>query len=349
MAGKGKSKAGGTSVSIQDVAREAGVAASTVSRALTQPGRITEKTRGKVIEAANRLGYTPNAAARNLRIGRSRSVMIVLPGPFNSGASQVIAEMLTAIDSELVLLGYSLLIANIDRRPEAERYVFELAFGGVTDGAIVFSSTVPEIEGRSLADAGIPIVSGLFDLSATGIPSVVTNDREASRQAIEYLVDLGHRDFLYVGGPLDNYHEIERHKGVGEALAGRDDATLTYHPGDFHFDSGAAAAEAFMKAGKRPTAVFCASDDMALAFVRRLADHGVKTPNEVSVVGFDGSSVTAYTVPSLSSVHQPTRLMAQKIVRTIIDMMEKRVSAPPITVIPSTLVIKESVAAPALK
>lgn len=346
MARRPKPGDGSVTVSIQDVAREAGVAASTVSRALTIPGRIAEKTRVKVIEAANRLGYTANAAARNLRVGSSKAVLIVLPGPFNAGASQVISQMLTVVDSELVPLGYSLLIANIDRRQQADRYILQLAFSGVTSGAIVFSSGVPEIDGRSLADSGIPIVSGLFDLSDKGIPSIVTNDRQASEETIAHLYELGHRDFLYVGGPRGNYHEVERHAGVRKALEGRPDCTLAYASGDFHFASGVAAAESYLAGDRSATAVYCASDDMALAFIRRLADSGIRTPDDVSVVGFDGSTVTAYTVPSLSSVLQPTGLMGRKVVQTIIDLMEKRGEVPPRTVIPSTLAIRESIAAP---
>lgn len=346
MARRPKPGDGNVSVSIQDVAREAGVAASTVSRALTIPGRIAEKTRVKVLEAANRLGYTANAAARNLRVGSSKAVLIVLPGPFNAGASQVIGQMLTVVDSELVQLGYSLLIANIDRRQEADRYILQLAFSGVTSGAIVFSSGMPEIDGRSLADSGIPIVSVLFDLSDKGIPSVVTNDRQASQEAIAHLIELGHRDFLYVGGPRGNYHEIERHAGVKQVLAGRTDCTLAYAMGDFHFASGVAAAESYLAGDRRATAVYCASDDMALAFIRRLVDEGLKVPDDVSVVGFDGSAVTAYTVPSLSSVTQPTNIMGRKVVQTIIDLMEKRGHVLPRTVIRSNLTIRESVAAP---
>lgn len=342
----GKQGNEGGNVSIRDVARAAGVATSTVSRALTVPGRVSEETRSRVLEAANRLGYTANAAARSLRLGKSRVVLIVLPGPLNSGASQVIAEMLTVIDTELVALGYSLLIANIDRQLRAENYVLDLAFSGVTDGAIIFSSTPPEIEGRSLAGSGVPLVSALFDLSDRGIPSVVTNDRQAARDTISHLIGLGHRDFLYVGGPKGNYHELERYAGVKEALAHRKDCTLSYSPGEFDFASGTAAAEAYLKSPRRPSAVFCCSDDMAIAFVRRLADSGIAVPDAVSVVGFDGASVGNYTVPSLSSVRQPTHLIARKVVQAIIGLMEHKGEVRPRTIVPSSLVIRESVAAP---
>ena len=334
-------------VSIQDVAREAGVAASTVSRALTIPGRIAKETREKVLEAANRLGYTANAAARNLRKGQSRVVLIVLPGPFNAGASQVIGEIITVIDKEFAAHDYSLVIANVDRQADSDRYMLELASSGRVDGAVIISSGIPEAGDRSLADSGIPVVSALFDCSAEGVPSIVTNDRQVSREVIEDLLARGHRHFLYLGGPRGNYVETERYKGVRAALSRRKDSTLSYINGDFHFASGTTAAETWLKQEQRPTAVFCCSDDMAIAFIRRVSEAGMHVPRDVSVVGFDGSSVGAFTVPSLSSVRQPTTLMGQQVVKAIIALMEKRGNVPPRTIVPSAIVVRESVGAPA--
>jgi DNA-binding LacI/PurR family transcriptional regulator len=349
MISRRKASTGNTSVSIQDVAREAGVAASTVSRALTIPGRIADKTREKVLEAANRLGYTANAAARNLRKGRSKVVLIVLPGPFNAGASQVIGEIITVIDKELAARDYSLRIANIDRQADSESYMLELAFSGQIDGAIVVSGGVPVVGGRSMADSGIPIVSVLFDYSEDGVPSITTNDRQISREVIESLLDRGHRSFLYVGGPRGNYVESERYKGVRSALSRRKDCTLSATNGDFHFDSGTNAANWWLAQEVRPTAVFCCSDDMAIAFVRRVTEAGIKVPRDVSVVGFDGASVGAFTVPSLSSVQQPTTQMGQEVVKAIISLLERRGEVLPRTVVPSALVLRESVAAPRAK
>src|SRR6185437_9401468 len=109
-------------------------ATSTVSRALTMPGRIAEKTRLKVLAAAAELGYKPNLAARNLRIGAAKTVMIVLPGALFLGASQVVSEVLLGIDTALVKEGYSLLIANLDRLAETEEHIMDIAFGGTIAG-----------------------------------------------------------------------------------------------------------------------------------------------------------------------------------------------------------------------
>jgi LacI family repressor for deo operon, udp, cdd, tsx, nupC, and nupG len=142
-----------------DVARLAGVAISTVSRALANPGRVNVKTRAKIDAAAKRLGYTPNAMARGLRVGKSNIILIILPGSL-PGASQIIPEVLQSINKSLIQSGYNLMIANLDRDETSERHILDLAFGGAVRGVIVLSSSkLPKVDGRSLANVGLPIVS----------------------------------------------------------------------------------------------------------------------------------------------------------------------------------------------
>ncbi|MBY2989139.1 LacI family DNA-binding transcriptional regulator, partial [Rhizobium leguminosarum] len=132
-----------------DVARLAGVAISTVSRALANPGRVNEKTRARINAAARQLGYTPNAMARGLRVGKSNIIMIILPGSLYYGASQVIPQVLQSINQSLIQGGYNLMIANLDRDEISERHILDLAFGGSVRGAIILSSKLPEVDGRS--------------------------------------------------------------------------------------------------------------------------------------------------------------------------------------------------------
>ena len=311
--------------SIADVAREAGVATSTVSRALTIPGRIAEPTRLKVEAAARKLGYTANQTARNLRVGVPRTIMIVLPEEIYIGASQTVSEVLRATAERLTERGFSLLIANVSREAPTDEHILAVAHGGTVSGVLLMATHPPEANGRSLADSGLPLVSLHFDLTAAGIPSVVSNDHDATFAATEELLKLGHRSFLYVRGRPGNYHDIERLRGVRDALgaAGRPKPALKLAQGDFNFSGGIAAANLYLglEVEQRPTAVICANDDMAIGFVKTALDNGVKIPEEVSVLGFDGASVDEFMTPSLSTIQQDTAELGQRAADMIIDIV----------------------------
>ncbi|WP_168879050.1 LacI family DNA-binding transcriptional regulator [Rhizobium sp. P28RR-XV] len=336
-----------------DVARLAGVAISTVSRALANPGRVNEKTRAKIDAAAKQLGYTPNAMARGLRVGKSNTIMIILPGSLYYGVSQVIPQVLQSINKALLQNGYNLMIANLGRDPESERHILNLAFGGTIRGAIILSSKLPEIDGRSLANAGLPIVSMLLDMSNAGVPSVVTNDREAVRDAVAELIRMGHRRFFYIAGPQDNYHDVERYGGTLEALrdAGiskqalsRSGGNLDYQKG---FEIGVQAAADFAPLKDRPTAVIATSDDMAISFVSRIRQTGLRIPDDLSVLSFDGAPVCEFCFPPLSTIEQPFEEMGQAAVARLLDGIGQAEKVRDLRVtIRSRLILRESVAPP---
>lgn len=336
---------------MSDVAKLAGVATSTVSRALANPGRVNQKTREKITRAAETLGYTPNAAARNLRVGKSNIILIVLPGPLYFGASQVVPQVLQGIDATLVENGYNLLIANLNRGELSEKHILDLAHGGTVRGAIILSSPLPIVANRSLADAGIPLISLFHDLSSSGVSSVITNDREAVCQAVSReLVPKGHSRFLYIAGPEDNYHEVERYQGLLEALlqSGLSEkdivisgGTLDYRHG---FAAGLQAAEVFLKQETKPTAVVATSDDMAIAFMSQIRQKGWRVPQDVSVVGFDCSPVSAFVEPPLSSIRQPVEDMGDAAAKALLALLsEPKKPLPQRIVLASDLVIRGSI------
>lgn len=336
-----------------DVAKLAGVAISTVSRALANPGRVNEKTRAKIDAAAKQLGYTPNAMARGLRVGKSNTIMIILPGSLYYGASQVIPQVLQSINKSLIQGGYNLMIANLGRDEVSERHILDLAFGGTVRGAIILSSKLPEVDGRSLANAGLPIVSMLLDMSDAGLPSVVTNDREAVRDVATDLINLGHRRFLYIAGPEGNYHDVERYGGVLEALemAGlsevavvRSGGKLDYQQG---FDIGLEAAEDFAALADKPTAVIATSDDMAISFMSRMQQMGLKIPGDLSIVSFDGAPVCEFCSPPLSTIEQPVDEMGQAAVALLFAAIGQAERQPAVCkVVRSRLILRQSMAIP---
>jgi DNA-binding LacI/PurR family transcriptional regulator len=335
-----------------DVAQLAGVAISTVSRALANPGRVNEKTRAKITAAAEKLGYTPNAMARNLRVGKSNIIMIILPGSLHYGASQLIPQVLQSINQALIQNGYNLMIANLDRDETSERHILNLAFGGTVRGAIILSSKLPEVGGRSLAEAGLPIVSLLLDMSDASVPSVVTNDRIAVMEAARTLIAHGHRRFFYIAGPSDNYHDIERFGGLTDAFheAGldpisivRSGGVLSYQHG---FEAGKQAVEDFSALAIKPTAVIAESDDMAISFISGVQALGWRIPEDLSVVSFDGSPVCEYCHPPLSTIEQPVEEMGKVAVATLMQQLDDSEDETPLRlVVPSRLILRESVGA----
>jgi LacI family transcriptional regulator, repressor for deo operon, udp, cdd, tsx, nupC, and nupG len=337
-------EAGG--VSIADVAREAGVATSTVSRALTRPGRTSEVTRQKVLDAAKRLGYTANHAARSLRVGYTSTVMIVLPEALYVGASQVVLEVLRDTAEAFKELGFSLLISNVTRETTTDEHILDVAFGGSVSGVLLMGSPLPTSPDRNLMEAGLPVVSLFFDMTAQGIPSVVCDDYAAAESIVDALVEGGHRTFLYVQGNAGNFHEVKRHRGVRAALerAGLGPEALAVVPGDFNFSGGVNAGRFFLAMQDRPHAVICANDDMAIAFIKTVVDAGVRVPEDVSVIGYDDSPVAEFLLPSLATVRQPVAALGHQAAELIVDMITNRSMGPdaPI-VIPCELILRDSV------
>jgi LacI family repressor for deo operon, udp, cdd, tsx, nupC, and nupG len=291
-------------IRMADVASAAGVAVSTVSRALSRPERVNARTRERIIEAARKLSYTPNATARSLRLGASQTVMVVVPG---RSTSPVFTELLSGIDAAMTAANYRLIMGRMDRAAEAGRYILDPSLSGSVDGALIVSSNVPQIAERSLADTGIPLVGVMHDLSPAGIPSVLIRDRDCAEAATSYLMGLGHRDLLYIAGTADGYHDALRHRGVIDALAkgGLPASCVRRFQGDYSFESGVEAARYYLSLERRPTAAIGCNDEMAIGFMKVVRSHGVRVPADLSVMGFDGISFSEYCEPTLSVVRQP--------------------------------------------
>ncbi|MGO1076104.1 LacI family DNA-binding transcriptional regulator [Inquilinus sp. CA228] len=339
---------------MSDVARLAGVATSTVSRALAIPGRVNEETRRRVAAAAEQLGYIPNAAARSLRAGKSTNIMATLPGPSTIfGVAQIIPAVVQSLAATLSEHGFDLLFCNRNS-PAAERHILSQAFGGSVRGVVVFGAeALPSYGRRSLTDADVPVVSLLIDRSAAGIPSVVTNDRGAMREGALHLAALGHRSFLYVAGEAGNYHEVERYSGLLDALAtaGLSEAAVIRHGGRFGFNeglrSGVEAAQAYLAMQRRPTAVICCADDAAISFIATVRSHGVAVPGDVSVVGFDGAAVGAFCDPPLTTLAQPTEDLGSRAAEIMLQLADGAAPSPLNTTLSSRLLLRGSTAAPA--
>ena len=190
---------------IGDVARQAGVSTATVSRALAVPEQVRPELRARVAEAVKALGYTPNAAARSLRAGQTRMILVLTRSRWSA---PFFSEVLNGIDAELASAGYGMILGNFDHGDGRERHVVDMMFSGHIDGAIVLSGIVASSGGRSMLACGLPIVSVCAAIEGTY--AVLTNEADCIVAAARHLVTLGHKDVLYISGPEGNSNEVIR-------------------------------------------------------------------------------------------------------------------------------------------
>lgn len=285
---------------LADVAEAAGVSVPTVSRVLTKSKYVAPELAERVMTAVAELGYRPNSAARAMRSGR-RTLVTVLSG---GTAGYGYARTLGGIEEAGRRAGMSVVISVVesDREPDVSAAV-DLVLSQPVAGVIVLEfDSAGRAAHRALPD-GLPVViAGGGSRRSGPVPYSLIDERPAAREATQYLLGLGHRTVHYVSGPTMGKRS-GRTEGWRAALAGagREEPPImhaTWEPA-----SGYAWGERIAEQ-KDVTAVFCGSDDIALGVMRALVDHGVRVPQDVSVVGFDDQPHVAMWVPALTTVHQ---------------------------------------------
>ncbi|WP_090958014.1 LacI family DNA-binding transcriptional regulator [Aureimonas phyllosphaerae] len=316
----------GRGARIGDVAVEAGVSTATVSRALASPDQVSPELRARVQAAVAKLGYTPNAAARQLRIKRSRTALVVTRRRWSA---PFFAEVLRGLDEEFSAAGYAMVLGNVDEDGgERSRQLVDMMFSGTIDGAVLLSGRVAAADGRTMFEAGLPLVS--LCAAIEGTHTILTDEGECIARGARELLRLGHRNFLYLPGPSDNYNEQVRWAALAEVFASAStDATVSRaEQCDFSLAAGVAAARDFLSMKQRPTAVIAVSDENAIGFLQTVQEAGVGVPHDVSVLGFDGIEFADFCRPTLSTIRQPRLELGRAGARILLKAIE---SGPPLS------------------
>lgn len=308
------------STRIEDVAAAAGVSTATVSRVLRAPERVRPEKRERVLAAVRSLDYTPNEAARVLREGASRMILIDAPRRF-SGA--FFSAIIHALDEALTARGYTAIIGSTDESREKARRLIDLLFARQIAGVVALTGRAHDIDGRTILDAGVPVVAICAEIAEGSVPSVLIDDELWGRRQAEHLLRLGHRELLYVAGVAGNFNEVHRRRGfeLAAAEAGLSSAMLRYLPGEYTIESGVIAGRRFLDMKKRPSGIVCCSDDMAIGFLKAAATGGLICPRDFSIMGFDDIQYAAFTTPSLTTVRQPRRAMGFAGAELLLDVL----------------------------
>ena len=272
-------------VTIYDLARAAGLSASTVSRALRGHPSVSSATVERVQGIAASLGYRPNAVARSLAIHSSSLIAVMLPDIANPFFPSLVREVQLRAQAS----GYLIFLCNTGGDPEVERQTLEMLASHQIGGVIAIGLQGTGYDLSEFLRSPIKFVS--LDRSSAGVPwAVVQADhRGGAELATRYLLDLGHSDIALIAGPPGVLVAEERTQGYRDALASVGHAIdpELIKCGDFSEESGYRAATDLIAAGRQFTAIFAANDLMALGAIAAIGAHGRHVPRDVSVVGFD--------------------------------------------------------------
>lgn len=308
------------SPTIFDVARLAGVSHQTVSRVINNHASVRDSTRERVRQAVDQLSYRPNAAARAMVGGRSRNLGLITTGSPDYGPTSTVLGLLSAARAA----DYSISLATaVDTEPESVRAALDLVLGQHVEAVVVVASRTRILDAVAGLRVSVPVVV-IESSGRTARPSLSIDQYEGARIATEHLIALGHRDILHVAGPGDSMDATERVRGWRDTMAERGLVARQPLEGDWAPASGYAIGELLVGGGSRFSALFVANDQMSLGCIHALAEHGIRVPDDVSVVGFDDIPEAAHFTPPLTTMRQDFRQLGIDILTTVLDVLDDR-------------------------
>lgn len=298
MAENPQHSARAASVTLEDVARLAGVTSMTVSRVLNRPEKVRAETREKVLAAVQETGYVPNLLAGALASNRSRLVALVLP----TIATSIFTDMVRAFMDTLAASGYQTLLGLTDYSQMREEQLIETLMGRRPDGIVLTGSNHTELTCTRLRKANVPIVE-IWDMTDSPIDMLVGFSHEAVGAAVaQHLIDKGYKSFGIVS--VDDPRGLRRSESAMATLqrAKKDVCPMIVLPAPATLQTGREALIRLLK-GTLPEVVACSTDTLAQGILAEAASRGINVPGEIAVMGFGDLPTAAHVHPSLSTVH----------------------------------------------
>lgn len=320
-----------------DVARQANVSQSAVSRAFTVGASVAPATRERIMQAARDLGYRPNALARAMISGRSRLIALVTPRFDN----YFYAPAMQRLSRELQERGYTnlLFMSEPEDTDEIVQRILQYQVEGIVMSAVSLSSG----QANECAKTGIPVV--MFNRYSPSLPasSVISDNHEGGRLAADYLIKAGHKRIAFIAGDENSSTNRDRESGFIERLRSQNMSVAARQVGGFTHDGAARAARQLFSHEHYPDAVFVASDHMAYAVMDVLrSELGISIPDQVAVLGFDDAAPSAWGAYNLTTVTQQVDKMVHAVVDTLISQIESESLQPASIVVPVELTVRGS-------
>jgi LacI family transcriptional regulator len=325
------------SVNIREVARVAQVSPATVSRVLNGSPKVHPDYRSRVLDAVERMDYRPNRLARNLRRQKAEMIGVVVSDIENPHFSEVVR----VIEDAAYNAGYRVLLCNTDETPEKQRAYLEMLADERVLAAIVSPAQREGAGLRALLDLGIPVVCFDREVDDPQADTVVCDNVEGVRRAIEHLIWLGHARIAYIGGRLNVETGAERLEGYVSTMRA---AGLVPFPlnGGFRAELAEAAVEQLLATSPRPTALLVANNLMTLGALRAIRRAGIKVPTDLALVAVDDPPWAELLDPPLTTVAQPVKLLADTAMALALERVQGRRTEARRVVLPLELRIRRS-------
>ncbi|OGN97374.1 MAG: hypothetical protein A2Z71_00890 [Chloroflexi bacterium RBG_13_50_21] len=330
-------------MTLEDIAKQAGVSRSTASRVVNDDPNVSEAVRSKVHEVIASTGYHPHAAARSLASHRSWMIGLVLPhtvsnfftDPYFPRLTQGVAQ---ACNKQNYTLGLFLLETMDD-----EKRIFPLiSRKGLLDGILVQTARLGDKLIDRLVNSDFPVVIAGRPFNANGISYIDVDNVNASRNAVCHLIQLGYKRIGTITGLMNSTAGIDRKEGYLKAIAdqGWDVDEKLIVTCDFSEESGYLAMKRLLPL--KPDAIFAASDTMAIGAIRAVHEEGLRVPEDIAFVGFDDLPIASLSDFKLTTVHQPIFQFGAKAVDTLIDLIENGIKPSRRIIMDTELVIRDS-------
>lgn len=310
---------------IDDIARKAGVSTATISRVLNNKPNVDPETREHVLRIVEEMRYVPNTIAANLASGRSRFLGILVP----SFAWSFIPDIMHGVSAAIAQSQNELLLYTIDsiQHDHVSRDLIDRIMSPkITAGLLaIFPGQWAEHIVRLHTDGEFPVVMIDDQKKPPHVPWVGADNRGGAYEAVRYLLSLGHRRIAHIQGPMDYFCSSERYDGYRQAMT---DAGLSIDPdlvveGNFGADGGQAAALKFFELPpeRRPSAIFSASDGMAYGAIKAAEQYGIRIPQDIALIGFDGLEGSSLVRPALTTMKQPFYEIGQKGIELLLSLI----------------------------
>ncbi len=328
---------------IKDVARLANVSITTVSRVINNKSEgVSEETRQRVLQVMEDLNYQPNRVARGLVTKRTNTLGLILPDITNP----FFPEIARAVEDTANKHGYNIILCNTDDRSDKEELYIRVLKSKCVDGIVFTSSTTPVFRHvKQLRDYRMPFV--LLDryFYDEQLPGVYTDGYQGMYEITRFVLEMGHREIAYIGGPSEAPNSMYRYAGFEQALKNFGlnlDKELIVE-GNYKISGGREGVLELLSKGRDFTAVVCANDLMAIGAMEELKDAGFRIPEDISITGFDDIPMARYVEPKLTTVAQPCYQMGEMATELLIKLIEGKPVKNAVITLKPELIVRDSV------